>query len=169
MWPDFPDLGHIRPAQGTLYSILPLQTGCPHLQSMSGIFSIDSHCTLQYFPAIAVHEQFGCAHFFVFSIAISLSLDQSVLASLRSESLPQRGSFESSNFPKIKELQIRVCSILRSVDHASATEHQSLDRYPCRKWVLELDIRTGGFTEEIRKSNRRPDAGSGLPLFSNEQ
>jgi hypothetical protein len=82
MWLDFPDLKAHSPAQGAFYSILPLQTGCPHLQSMSGIFSIDSHCTLQYFPAIAVHEQFGCAHFFVFSIAISLSLDQSVLASL---------------------------------------------------------------------------------------
>jgi hypothetical protein len=90
---------------------------------MSGIFSIDSHCTLQYFPAIAVHEQFGCAHFFVFSIAISLSLDHSVLVPLASASLPQRGLFESSNVAKIRELQIHVCSILLSLDHASAAEN----------------------------------------------
>jgi hypothetical protein len=55
---------------------------------MSGIFSIDSHCTLQYFPAIAVNEQFGCAHFFVFSTVISLSPDQSVSGSVAAEPLP---------------------------------------------------------------------------------
>jgi hypothetical protein len=103
---------------------LPLQVGCPHLQSMSGIFSIDSHCTPQYFPAIAVHEQFGCAHFLVFSIAIFLSPDQSVLDSLASASLPQSEFFETSNVAKIRELQIRVCSILLSVGHASPTGYQ---------------------------------------------
>jgi hypothetical protein len=35
-----------------IYSILPLQPGCPHLQSMSGVFSIASHCALQYFSVV---------------------------------------------------------------------------------------------------------------------
>jgi hypothetical protein len=40
---------------------------------MSGISSIVLHCTLQYLPAVAVHEQLGCAHFFALSVAICLS------------------------------------------------------------------------------------------------
>src|SRR5580704_19772658 len=43
---------------------------------MSGIFSMVSHCTLQYFPAPASQEQFGCAHFFTLSVAIRLSFAQ---------------------------------------------------------------------------------------------
>jgi hypothetical protein len=40
---------------------------------MSGVFSMVSHWMLQYFPAIAVHEQFGWAHFFGLSVAIHSS------------------------------------------------------------------------------------------------
>jgi hypothetical protein len=37
---------------------------------MSGIFSVASHCALQYFSCGATWQvQFGCAHFFVFAIA----------------------------------------------------------------------------------------------------
>lgn len=59
-----------------IYSVLPLQPGCPHLQSTSGVFSIASHSTLQYFPVVTVHEQIGCAHFF--PSAISILLDKFV-------------------------------------------------------------------------------------------
>jgi hypothetical protein len=34
------------------------------VQSMSGVFSIASHCVLQYFPEVTLQEQMGCAHFF---------------------------------------------------------------------------------------------------------
>jgi hypothetical protein len=30
---------------------------------MSGVFSIASHCALQYFCVVTVQLQFGCAHF----------------------------------------------------------------------------------------------------------
>src|SRR5579862_3200422 len=37
---------------------------------MSGIFSIASHSTLQYFPELVGHEQTGCAHFGVSAVFI---------------------------------------------------------------------------------------------------
>jgi hypothetical protein len=40
------------------------------LQSTSGVFSIASHCGLQYFPELTVQEQMGCAHLLSFPIAI---------------------------------------------------------------------------------------------------
>jgi hypothetical protein len=52
---------------------LPLHAGCPHVQSMSGIFSIASHSTLQYLPDVTMHEQTGCAHFLPFSELILFS------------------------------------------------------------------------------------------------
>jgi len=33
---------------------------CPHVQSMSGIFSIVAHCVLQYLPDVVMHEQTWC-------------------------------------------------------------------------------------------------------------
>jgi hypothetical protein len=41
---------------------------CPHLQAISGVFSIASHCVLQYLPDVTVHEQTGCAHFLLSAI-----------------------------------------------------------------------------------------------------
>jgi hypothetical protein len=40
-----------------------LHPACPHLQAMSGVFSIASHSMLQYFPDVTAQEQTGCAHF----------------------------------------------------------------------------------------------------------
>jgi len=37
---------------------------------MSGVFSIASHCALQYLPAVVPQEQTGCAHFSVFAVSI---------------------------------------------------------------------------------------------------
>jgi hypothetical protein len=37
---------------------------------MSGVFSIASHCALQYLPVGVVQEQTGCAHFSVFAVSI---------------------------------------------------------------------------------------------------
>jgi hypothetical protein len=34
------------------YSVLPSQIECGHLQSMSGMASIASHCRLQYFSEV---------------------------------------------------------------------------------------------------------------------
>jgi hypothetical protein len=50
-----------------------LQPVCPQVQSMSGVFSIASHCVLQYLPEVVRHEQTGCAHFTAFSGAILFS------------------------------------------------------------------------------------------------
>jgi hypothetical protein len=41
---------------------------------MSGVFSIASHCGLQYFPDFATHVQGGCAHFLPSSAAIGVLL-----------------------------------------------------------------------------------------------
>jgi hypothetical protein len=41
---------------------------------MSGVFSIASHCVLQYFPDVVMHEQIGCAHFSLFVVAMSFLL-----------------------------------------------------------------------------------------------
>jgi hypothetical protein len=41
---------------------------------MSGVFSIASHCALQYLPEAGTHEQTGCAHFLAGSLVISLLL-----------------------------------------------------------------------------------------------
>lgn len=51
-----------------------MHAGCPHVQSMSGIFSIASHSTLQYLPDVVTQEQIGCAHFLAFSELISILL-----------------------------------------------------------------------------------------------
>jgi hypothetical protein len=40
---------------------------------MSGVFSIASHSTLQYFSDVTVHEQTGCAHFLLSAILVSFS------------------------------------------------------------------------------------------------
>jgi hypothetical protein len=40
---------------------------------MSGVFSIASHCVLQYFPDDTVHEHTGCAHFCPFESVIGFS------------------------------------------------------------------------------------------------
>jgi hypothetical protein len=40
---------------------------------MSGIFSMASHCALQYLPDDVMHEQTGCAHFSAFSVSIEFS------------------------------------------------------------------------------------------------
>lgn len=50
--------------------VLPLQPACPHEHSMSGVFSMAAHSTLQYFPEVVRHEQTGCAHFSAFVVAI---------------------------------------------------------------------------------------------------
>lgn len=42
-----------------LYSTFPLQPAWPHLQSTSGVDSIASHWTLQYFPLLALQVQGG--------------------------------------------------------------------------------------------------------------
>jgi hypothetical protein len=39
---------------------------------MSGVSSTASHAALQYFPSLIWHEQFGCAHFLVLAIELSL-------------------------------------------------------------------------------------------------
>jgi len=39
--------------------VLPLQPGCPHAQSTSGVFSIAAHSVLQYLPDVITHEQTG--------------------------------------------------------------------------------------------------------------
>jgi hypothetical protein len=41
-----------------------------HVHAMSGVFSMASHCTLQYLPVAAAQEHSGCAHFFAFSLAM---------------------------------------------------------------------------------------------------
>jgi hypothetical protein len=50
--------------------VLPLQTACPHEQSISGVFSIASHWVLQYLPDVVVQEQIGCAHFSAFALML---------------------------------------------------------------------------------------------------
>ena len=50
-----------------------LHPACPHLQAMSGVFSIASHSTLQYFPDVTVQEQTGCAHFLLSAMFLSPS------------------------------------------------------------------------------------------------
>jgi hypothetical protein len=47
-----------------------VQTACPQVQSMSGIFSMASHWALQYLPEVVTHEQMGCAHFLAVSFVI---------------------------------------------------------------------------------------------------
>ena len=61
------------------YSVRPLQAGCPHVQSMSGVFSIASHCVLQYFPEVTIQEQTGCAHFLPAVSATLISFPARVL------------------------------------------------------------------------------------------
>jgi hypothetical protein len=39
---------------------------------MSGVFSIASHCVLQYLPEVVMQEQTGCAHFLAVSLVISI-------------------------------------------------------------------------------------------------
>jgi len=43
---------------------------------MSGVFSIASHCALQYLPDFTVQLHGGCAHFFGFSGAMDSSTIQ---------------------------------------------------------------------------------------------
>src|SRR5579872_926641 len=73
---------------------------------MSGVFSIVSHCTLQYFPAGAAHEQFGCAHFFGFSVAIRLSFVQFQRAF--DLDLFSRKRYENSPFPSVQNDALRA-------------------------------------------------------------
>jgi hypothetical protein len=47
---------------------------------MSGVFSIASHSTLQYFPEVVMHEQTGCAHFSDFVVDIAFSPDSRFIA-----------------------------------------------------------------------------------------
>ena len=54
--------------------VLPLQAAWPQVQSMSGVFSIASHCVLQYLPEDGTHEHTGCAHFLAGSLVISFLL-----------------------------------------------------------------------------------------------
>lgn len=56
--------------------ILPVHVRCPHEQSMSGVFSVVSHSTLQYFPDVVRHEQTGWAHFSAF-VAVIFPLKKS--------------------------------------------------------------------------------------------
>jgi hypothetical protein len=51
---------------------LPLQPAWVQEQSMSGVFSMASHSTLQYLPDVVVQEQTGCAHFSPFEVSIFL-------------------------------------------------------------------------------------------------
>lgn len=51
----------------------PLHPARPHSQARSGVFSIASHSTLQYFPAVTVQEQTGCAYFLLSLAAIAVS------------------------------------------------------------------------------------------------
>lgn len=51
-----------------------MQPAWAHVQSMSGIFSMASHCALQYLPEVVMHEQTGCAHFLAVSLVISVLL-----------------------------------------------------------------------------------------------
>jgi hypothetical protein len=51
-----------------------MQPGCPQEQSISGFFTIASHCKLQYLPEAARHEQTRCAHFSAFMVVISILL-----------------------------------------------------------------------------------------------
>lgn len=39
---------------------------------MSGVFSMASHCVLQYLPDVVMHEQTGWAHFSAFAVVISI-------------------------------------------------------------------------------------------------
>jgi hypothetical protein len=65
----------LHPNFTVLYSeVLPLQPLCQHEQSMSGVFSIASHCVLQYLPDVITHEQTGRAHFSAFVAAIIVLL-----------------------------------------------------------------------------------------------
>ena len=61
----------------------PLHAECSHRQSMSGVFSIASHCALQYLPVVAVHEQIGCAHLSVFTGSICFLLVSDVERMIR--------------------------------------------------------------------------------------
>ena len=59
-----------------ILAVEPWQPACAHAQSMSGVFSMASHCGLQYLLLLddaIVHVQTGCAHFSVFSVAIVFS------------------------------------------------------------------------------------------------
>ena len=51
-----------------------MQSAWPQAQSTSGVFSIASHCALQYLPEAGTHEQTGCAHFLAGSLVISFLL-----------------------------------------------------------------------------------------------
>jgi hypothetical protein len=57
------------------YSVRPLQPEWPHMQSTSGVFSMASHCVLQYLPLVVVQEQMGCAHFLPLVVSIFFLLD----------------------------------------------------------------------------------------------
>jgi hypothetical protein len=57
------------------WEVLPSQPRCPQEQSISGFFTIASHCKLQYLPEAVRHEQTGCAHFSAFTVVISILLD----------------------------------------------------------------------------------------------
>src|SRR5215467_6234895 len=64
--------------RGRLYVVRPLQPGWPHLQSTSGVFSMASHCGLQYFfPSDTLQLQLGCAHFLLSATADSFLLGRS--------------------------------------------------------------------------------------------
>jgi hypothetical protein len=40
---------------------------------MSGVFSMASHASLQYFPDETLQEQIGCAHFVTLEVSIGIS------------------------------------------------------------------------------------------------
>ena len=50
---------------------------------MSGVFSMASHCGLQYFPEVTVHEHTGCAHFCPVESVIWFSSSRCCSESLR--------------------------------------------------------------------------------------
>jgi hypothetical protein len=111
-----------------------LQPACPHVQSMSGVFSMASHCVLQYLPEVVTHEQTGCAHFTAFSGAILFSYHGSRLGDVSCN-----GSHRAEPILYIIEHIARLPRTSRRV--LAATERRSdspLDSAPPLVYLMQL-------------------------------
>ena len=123
-----------------------MQPVCAQVQSMSGVFSIASHCVLQYLPEVVMHEQTGCAHFTAFSGAILFSWYESRVRSIvngsscnsshRAEPILYRNEHIPRMAPTIEPLPSR--DIPRTTDKS---RHSPLDSAPPMVYLMQLFCR----------------------------
>jgi hypothetical protein len=106
---------------------------------MSGVFSIASHCALQYLPVVVPQEQTGCAHFSVFAVSIySLlasaheNISDLVLPNFSGASLCAMSHFSDNTLGTRKVECCSILDIFASFFHTSSFTRSPKTSLPMR-------------------------------------